>query len=99
MTPLDPLLDELFQKARDETPFGQPRDYGFASRLRTSLKNGESLTLDFFNTLCWRFSMVCLPVVIPAMFVIAFSNSLTMPDGLGSLSFYTSFFAFDFSVL
>jgi len=95
----DQKLNKLFQQARAETPFGLPRDYGFATRLRASLKNGEPRTLDFFTTLCWRVSMVCLPVVIPVMIAIAFSNHLGMTEGLGSLSFFTHLFAFDFSVL
>ena len=95
----DQSINDLFQKARAETPFGEARDYGFATRLRASVKNGEPRTLDFFTALCWRVSMVCLPVVIPAMIAIAFSNHLGMTEALGSLSFFTYFFAFEFSVL
>jgi hypothetical protein len=96
MKPLPPTLAALYKQARAETPFGPPRNYGFADRLRASLKNREPRTLDFFNTLCWRFSMICLPLIIPALIALTFSHRPGMSHDWGSLFSSTSIFAFEF---
>lgn len=80
----DQNLKNLFCEARAAEPFGLPRNYGFETRLKESIRNAEPATLDFFGALCWRFSLVWLPVVIPAIVAIGLLNSSLMPGGISS---------------
>ena len=84
MKDTDHKISHYFEAAKSESPFGLARDYGFDTRLRESIRNAESGTVDFFAEICWRFSMVCLPLAVPALIAIAMLNSSLTPGGIGS---------------
>ena len=79
-----PELDDVIHRARGEQPFGAPRDYGFEARLRQSIYHSAPGTIDVFSTLCWRLSLACVPVIVPAMVIIALLNSRQMLEELSS---------------
>ena len=83
-------FDKLLLRARSETPFGLPRDYGFETSLRSAMRSaGNDLRgIDIFSSFCWRFAMLCLPVAISALIVITMFSQFPFPQGTsGFVSF------------
>ncbi|MDF1811730.1 MAG: hypothetical protein P1V20_05935 [Verrucomicrobiales bacterium] len=93
----DQTISDLIDRARREQPFGGPRSYGFQARLRQSIAAANPGTLDYFSIVCWRFSMVCLPILFPALVALAVFNGLHLPPGISSAaSLYSDLFSLDF---
>ena len=85
-------FDRLLGKARTESPFGLPRDYGFETSLRSAIRSAgsEVRAIDVFSRFCWRFSMLCLPVSVSALVVVTMFSHLQIPQGTsGFVSFCT----------
>jgi len=81
-----PLLDRLLAEARDHRPFGEPRGFGFETRLRAALAESPAPGLaDCLASLSWRFAAASLPLAFAAAAFLAISHRHALPDGVGGL--------------
>lgn len=63
MSKNDPLKS-LLEDAKNWSPFGEPRELGFETRLRARMAGLEPGVMDSIATLSWRFALTCLPVLL-----------------------------------
>lgn len=82
-----PAYSDLWARARRHEPFGPPRDYGFATRLRAGMRASVAPTMeDLVARFAWRFSLTAWPLVA-GLAILLFLNQDTslLPEGVGSL--------------
>tara|TARA_R110000850_G_scaffold36847_2_gene97060 strand:- start:2369 stop:2659 length:291 start_codon:yes stop_codon:yes gene_type:complete len=82
MSTSDPIT-QMFQAARNHRPFGKPGDFGFETRLRASLKQVSPSLADWVSHLSWRFSLVCVPVLVAGALFASLQTQGFLPEGIG----------------
>ena len=81
MNTKDPITS-LFQKARDYAPFGEPRQFGFETRLRAALSRSAPSLTESIARLSWGFSFAFLPLLIALAAFLAFQQHGQLPEGI-----------------
>ena len=95
MSTNDPLTS-LLQAARKQSPFGEPEDFGFETRLRASLGDREPAFSEALARFSLRLSAVSLPLAIALVAFLAFQTSASLPEGLGGfVAHWSSFLPVD----
>ncbi|MEM7697977.1 MAG: hypothetical protein AAF236_06195 [Verrucomicrobiota bacterium] len=80
-------LENTIAAARQHAPFGEARDLGFATRLRSRLaeeKRGASL-IESIGAWSWRFSFGWLPVLIAVGAFLLLTHGASLPSGVAQL--------------
>ena len=78
-------LDRLFAEARGHLPFGEPRHFGFETRLRAALAASSPGFTECLASLSWRFSAAFLPLILAAFVFLAMRHHHALPDGVGGI--------------
>ena len=92
MSTSDPIT-RLFQAARGylpSGPFGEPRDYGFETRLRAALAerapsapSAPSLA-EVISRFSWRFSFAAVPLLVIVAVIFTYQTQGALPVGIES---------------
>lgn len=92
MSTSDPIT-RLFQAARGylpSGPFGEPRDYGFETRLRAALAerapsapSAPSLA-EVISRFSWRLSFAAVPLLIIVAVILTYQTQGALPVGIES---------------
>jgi len=87
MSTSDPIT-RLFQAARGylpSGPFGEPRDYGFETRLRAALAerapSAPSLA-EVVSRFSWRFSFTAVPLLVIVAVILTYQTQGALPVGI-----------------
>lgn len=84
-TQIDEALGGLFEKAKSVEPYGEAGDFGFETRLRAALAEGQIGFSEYLARLSWRFSFAVLPIAIGIAVFLAFQQHGDLPEGIGGL--------------
>ena len=96
MKDTDRAIDAYFERARDESPLGHAREYGFETRLRESIRHLDPSGLEVFGKLCWQVSFVYLPLVVLGLVTIIALSHPFSTSGVGSaFSICSNLFSLD----
>jgi hypothetical protein len=91
MNTKDPLTS-LLEAARKHSPFGEPGDFGFETRLRSALQESTPSVADLVARFSWRFSFASLPLLLALAAFLAFQQHGQLPEGLGGfVAHWTSY--------
>ena len=79
----DPI-EKLLAEAREVSPFGEPQDFGFETRLRAGLAAIEPSVSDAIASLSWKFSLASLPILVAIAVFLAFQQQThLLQSGIG----------------
>ena len=84
MSTSDPIT-RLFQAARGylpSGPFGEPRDYGFETRLRAAIAERAPSLAEVVSRFSWRFSFVAVPLLVIVALILTYQTQGALPVGI-----------------
>ena len=84
MSTSDPIT-RLFQAARGylpSGPFGEPRDYGFETRLRAAIAERAPSLAEVVSRFSWRFSFVAVPLLVVVALILTYQTQGALPVGI-----------------
>ena len=84
MSTSDPLT-RLFQAARGylpSGPFGEPRDYGFETRLRAAIAERAPSLAEVVSRFSWRFSFAAVPLLVIVAVILTYQTQGALPVGI-----------------
>ena len=84
MSTSDPIT-RLFQAARGylpSGPFGEPRDYGFETRLRAALAERAPSLAEVLSRFSWRFSFAAVPLLVIVAVILTYQTQGALPVGI-----------------
>lgn len=84
MSTSDPIT-RLFQAARGflpSGPFGEPRDYGFETRLRAALAERAPSLAEVVSRFSWRFSFAAVPLLVIVAVILTYQTQGALPVGI-----------------
>ncbi len=84
MSTSDPIT-RLFQAARGflpSGPFGEPRDYGFETRLRAALAERAPSLVEVVSRFSWRFSFAAVPLLVIVAVILTYQTQGALPVGI-----------------
>ena len=84
MSTSDPIT-RLFQAARGylpSGPFGEPRDYGFETRLRAAIAERAPSLAEVVSRFSWRFSFAAVPLLVIVAVILTYQTPGALPVGI-----------------
>lgn len=78
-------LHRLIEEARSFSPFGEPADFGFETRLRAAIAGADLSLADWVARFSWRFSVACLPVFLGLAVFLTIQHHGSLPEGFGGI--------------
>ncbi|NRB75526.1 MAG: hypothetical protein HRU46_14285 [Verrucomicrobiales bacterium] len=84
MSTSDPIT-RLFQAARGylpSGPFGEPRDYGFETRLRAAIAERAPSLAEVVSRFSWRFSFAAVPLLVIVAVILTYQTQGALPVGI-----------------
>ncbi len=78
-------IHSLIKEAKRFSPFGEPDDFGFETRLRSMIAGADPSVSDWIARFSWRFSAACLPAILGLAIFLTIQHRGTLPEGFGGL--------------